>query len=259
MASPSSSLSVLLVGGPTAVLDYAGLRLLTDPTFDPPGDQAGGLTKLTGPAVGADDVGAIDAVLLSHDQHSDNLDVSGRAFLARAGRTLTTVDGRRALGRQRRGPRALGVDRARAPGGQRGHGHRRPGAARPRGLRARDRARGRLRAHGRRRCRRSTSAATTPPSTSCAPIAERLGPIELAVLFAGAVSIPQRFDGAYLTLSADAAAQAAQVLGARAVVPVHFEGWGHFTQGSAEVREAFESAGIGDRLVVPERGASVSV
>ena len=56
--SPPSSLSVLLVGGPTAVLEYAGLRLLTDPTFDPPGEQAGGLTKLTGPAVSADDVGA---------------------------------------------------------------------------------------------------------------------------------------------------------------------------------------------------------
>ena len=33
------SLSVLLVGGPTAVLEYAGLRLLTDPTFDPPGEH----------------------------------------------------------------------------------------------------------------------------------------------------------------------------------------------------------------------------
>ena len=63
------------------------------------------------------------------------------------------------------------------------------------------------------------------------------------MLFAGGVSIPQRFDGAYLTLSADAAAQAAQVLGARAVVPVHFEGWGHFTQGAAELREAFAEAG----------------
>ena len=42
-------------------------------------------------------------------------------------------------------------------------------------------------------------------------------------------------------------------------MPVHFEGWGHFTQGSAELREAFEAAGIGDRLVIPERGATVSV
>ena len=90
-------------------------------------------------------------------------------------------------------------------------------------------------------------------------IAERLGPIDVAVLFAGGVRIPQRFDGAYLTLSAERAAEAGRILGARAVVPVHFEGWAHFTQGSAELREAFEAAGIGDRLVVPERGASVSV
>ena len=26
------------VGGPTAILEVGGLRLLTDPTFDPPGD-----------------------------------------------------------------------------------------------------------------------------------------------------------------------------------------------------------------------------
>ena len=122
-----------LVGGPTAVLEYAGLRLLTDPTFDPPGEQAGGLTKLTGPAVSADDVGAIDAVLLSHDQHADNLDVSGRAFLARAGRTLTTPLGAERLGgnasASSRGPRSSSSAR---PGGA-VTAHRRPRAARARG------------------------------------------------------------------------------------------------------------------------------
>jgi L-ascorbate metabolism protein UlaG (beta-lactamase superfamily) len=90
-------------------------------------------------------------------------------------------------------------------------------------------------------------------------IAERTGPIELAVLFCGGVSLPHRFDGAYLTLSADAAAQAAEVLGVRAVVPVHFEGWAHFTQGADELRAAFAAAGIADLLVVPEPGASVSL
>ena len=169
MASPSSSLSVLLVGGPTAVLEYAGLRLLTDPTFDPPGEQAGGLTKLTGPAVSADDVGAIDAVLLSHDQHSDNLD-RRRARVPRArGAHADHHHGRRAPGRQRRRPRAVGVDRARAPGRRRGHGHRRPGAARPRRQRARDRARGRLRAHRRRRPDALRQRRQRLPSTSCAP------------------------------------------------------------------------------------------
>ena len=34
------TLTALLVGGPTAVLEYGGLRLLTDPTFDPPGRRS---------------------------------------------------------------------------------------------------------------------------------------------------------------------------------------------------------------------------
>jgi L-ascorbate metabolism protein UlaG (beta-lactamase superfamily) len=88
-------------------------------------------------------------------------------------------------------------------------------------------------------------------------IAERTGPIELAVLFCGGVSVPYRFDGAYLTLSADAAAQAAQVLGVRSVVAVHFEGWAHFTQGADDLRSAFAAAGIAERLVVPEPGTSL--
>ncbi|HEX5899850.1 MAG TPA: MBL fold metallo-hydrolase [Solirubrobacteraceae bacterium] len=259
MASPSTILSVLLVGGPTAVLEYGGLRLLTDPTFDAPGEQAGGLTKLTGPAVSAEEVGPIDAVLLSHDQHSDNLDVSGRAFLARAGRTLTTT-----AGAERLGGNAVGLEPWAALELERPAGG---GTVTVAAVPAQ---------HGPEGCEPVTGpvvgfvlTAQDAPTLYVSgdnasvdvvrTIAERLGPIELAVLFAGGVSIPQRFDGAYLTLSAERAAQAAEVLGARAVVPVHFEGWAHFTQGSAELREAFEAAGIGDRLVVPERGASVSV
>ena len=41
-------LGIQLVGGPTAILEYGGLRLLTDPTFSPPGTYTG-LTKLTAP------------------------------------------------------------------------------------------------------------------------------------------------------------------------------------------------------------------
>jgi L-ascorbate metabolism protein UlaG (beta-lactamase superfamily) len=39
----------------------AGLRWLTDPTLSPPGEYEGGLVKTTGPAIGADELGAIDA------------------------------------------------------------------------------------------------------------------------------------------------------------------------------------------------------
>jgi hypothetical protein len=73
------SLSITLIGGPTALIEIDGFRLLTDPTFDQPGAYQlphVKLEKLTGPAMSARDVSAIDAVLLSHDQHSDNLDHS---------------------------------------------------------------------------------------------------------------------------------------------------------------------------------------
>src|SRR4051794_15171768 len=75
--------SLRLVGGPTALISYGGLRLLTDPTFDPPGDYPRPgteivLHKLTGPALPLEELGPIEAVLISHDHHSDNLDRAGR-------------------------------------------------------------------------------------------------------------------------------------------------------------------------------------
>jgi L-ascorbate metabolism protein UlaG (beta-lactamase superfamily) len=253
-----SALTVRLVGGPTAVLDYAGLRLLTDPTFDPPGEHAGGLTKLTGPAVGPDDVGVIDAVLLSHDHHSDNLDPGGRAFLPRAGRTLTTTDGAERLGGNAVGLAPWDTVELERPDVGPVTVTAVPALHGPEGS---DPVMGPVIGF----VLTADDAPTLYVSGDNASvdvvraIAERAGPIELAVLFCGGVSVAYRFDGAYLTLSADAAAQAAEALGARAVVPVHFEGWAHFTQGADELRSAFAVAGIADRLVVAEPGASVEL
>jgi hypothetical protein len=87
-------------------------------------------------------------------------------------------------------------------------------------------------------------------------IAERLGSIELAVLFAGAASVPA-VEG-ILTLSGERAAEAAQVLSARAA-PLHYEGWKHFSEGLAEIRRAFDAAGLADRLVVAEASRPIRV
>jgi len=88
---------IWVIGGPTAVLDIGGLRLVTDPTFDPPGSHprpdGPTLTKLTPPAARPEDLGAVDAVLLSHDQHADNLDGGGRAYLKGVPLTITTRSG----------------------------------------------------------------------------------------------------------------------------------------------------------------------
>ena len=80
--------AISVLGGPTTVVDIAGRRIVMDPTFDPPGVHAY-LTKTAGPAVSADALGPVDAVLISHDEHPDNLDDDGRRFALAAPLVLT--------------------------------------------------------------------------------------------------------------------------------------------------------------------------
>jgi len=94
---------VTYIGGPTALIEIAGVRFLTDPTFDSAGSEyttaVYTLRKTADPAITADALGPIDAVLLSHDHHFDNLDRSGRAMLPSARAVLTTKVGAERLGR----------------------------------------------------------------------------------------------------------------------------------------------------------------
>lgn len=80
--------AVTVLGGPTAVIDMGGLRIVSDPTFDEPGPQ-GYLTKTAGPAVSESALGPVDLVLVSHDLHPDNFDKRGRAFAGTAPLVLT--------------------------------------------------------------------------------------------------------------------------------------------------------------------------
>ncbi len=240
-----------LVGGPTALIRYGGLRWLTDPTLSPPGTYDG-LVKTTGPALAQDQLRPIDVVLLSHDHHADNLDPAGRELLTDAGRVLTTTAGSRRLGAGTTGLEPwdeLQLDEVRVTAVPALHGP--PGSERVTGpvigfvLAAP--GEGRLYVSG-----------DNASVDVVAQIAKRVGPIDVAVLFVGAVQIAQRFDGAFLTLSGERAAIATELLGARKVIPVHFEGWTHFTQGLDQVRSAFAGYGLSDRLLAAERGQSVS-
>jgi L-ascorbate metabolism protein UlaG (beta-lactamase superfamily) len=252
-----AALKLTLIGGPTAILEYAGLRWLTDPTFSPPGEHDD-LVKTTGPAVAPEGIEPIDVVLLSHDEHSDNLDPGGREFLPRAGRVLTTPEGAARLGGN-----ASGLEPWRSVELQRPNGAVVSVTAVPA-------------LHGPPGAEPVTGAVTgfvlggdglptvyvsgdNASLDVVREIAEHTETIDVAVLFAGAVQIPDIFDGAYLTLSSDLAAQASLILGAETVIAMHFEGWTHFTQGAEEVRAAFAGHGISERLRIPTRGEPVVV
>jgi L-ascorbate metabolism protein UlaG (beta-lactamase superfamily) len=244
--------AVTLVGGPTAILEYGGQRLLTDPTFDPPGDypSAGvALHKLTGPALGPDEVGPVDAVLLSHDQHPDNLDTSGRAFLDRVATVLSTVDAASRL------DRVTGLETWQT---------HRIGAVEVTGLPARHGPVGAEALSGAVTgfLLRAEDAPTVYVSGDNAAvevvqqIVDRVGAIDVAVLFAGAANVG-RFGDADLTLNARTAVEAARMLGDAVIVPVHAEGWHHFSETRERLVREFEYAGLASRLRVPTPGERI--
>ena len=95
----SNSFLATYVGGPTVIIELAGLRIMTDPTLDPAGVYDLGHITLEKYKDPADvDVDKIDLVLLSHDQHQDNLDDAGRELLTRTPKVYTTVIGADRLG-----------------------------------------------------------------------------------------------------------------------------------------------------------------
>jgi L-ascorbate metabolism protein UlaG (beta-lactamase superfamily) len=250
-------LSIQLVGGPTAILEYGGLRWLTDPALSPPGEY-GGLTKLTGPALDVTAQDPIDVVLVSHHHHADNLDPAGQAFLPSAGRVLSTMDAQEALGGNVLGMAPWDeVEIERPDGGgavtvtavQAQHG--------PDGS---DAIQGQvlgfvLSAPGLDTIYFSGDNASRDVVRS---IVEGTGEIPVAILNAGAVQLA-KYGGAYLTLSADHAADVARILGARVVIPLHFEGWAHFTQGADALVAAFKGNSLADRLIMLERGQRAEV
>lgn len=85
-------------------------------------------------------------------------------------------------------------------------------------------------------------------------IAERFSPVDTAILFAGAPRFDVLFDGALIVLDSTQTAEAAKILDARRVVPVHYDSWAHFTEGRDELVGAFTAAGLLDYLDLGDRG-----
>jgi L-ascorbate metabolism protein UlaG (beta-lactamase superfamily) len=258
MSSPDAVL-VQTIGGPTAVIELAGLRIVTDPTFDEPrayeAEGAPTLRKTTGPAVPAGAVGPLGLALVSHDHHPDNLDGAGRELLQSIPLVLTTVAGAERLGGTARGLEPFEATQVELPGGGRLTVTAVPAQHGPDGT---DHLTGpvigfHLAGDGLPRVYVSGDNASLDVVRE---IVDRLGTPDVAVLFAGAVRIDGLFDRALLTLDNAGAAEAARILDARVVVPIHHEGWGHFTEGVGGMVEAFADAGLSDRLRVVEPGAA---
>jgi L-ascorbate metabolism protein UlaG (beta-lactamase superfamily) len=250
------SLSITLIGGPTALIEIDGFRLLTDPTFDAPRTYQLGhvkLEKLSGPALAEDAIGEIDAVLLSHDQHADNLDESGKHFLLKAKRVLTTEVGAKRLGGHAEGlapwasvelsknGRSLTITATPARHGPAGI---EPLAGDVIGfvLAAKDH-------------RPIYVSGDTVWYDGVAEVARRFK-AGVVMPFAGAAQTRGPF---HLTMDTNDTIETARAFPDATIVPLHTDGWAHFKQNADDLRTSFETLGFGSRLKLLEPGVKTVI
>jgi len=255
----SNLLTATFVGGPTLHFSYAGLTFLTDPTFDPPREYVSGpivLRKLAGPAVPAPALGPIDVVLLSHDQHADNLDVAGRAFLRQVVTVLSTttaalrMEGVRGLipwqQYELARPNLSSVTVTAVPA-QHGPVGCEPVSGPVIGFV--------LEADEWPTVYVSGDNASVDV---LAEVTERFPSIAVAVLFVGAANVG-RFGDHNVTLGSSDAKAVAALLGAAVVVPVHAQDWAHFSEPLSAFEQAYRAVAVEGRLVVLPRGGRTSI
>lgn len=82
--------------------------------------------------------------------------------------------------------------------------------------------------------------------------------VTVAVLNMGAAKVAPAGD-APLTFTAAGAVEFARTAPDASIVPLHFEGWEHFSESRGDTEQAFDAAGLSERLVWPTAGAPLSL
>jgi L-ascorbate metabolism protein UlaG (beta-lactamase superfamily) len=235
------------LGGPTVLLELGGWRILTDPTFDPPGRRYGfgwgtSSTKTAGPALEPEAIGPIDVLLLSHDHHADNLDQRGRDLLPAVGTVFTTRAGARRLAAANVvGLRAGATRTLQSPGKERlairatpcrhGPPFSRPVAGSVIGfaLRLGDGP--------------AVSVWMTGHTVLHRPVRRLAGRLHVDVLLVhlGGVRFARTGRLRYSMDGRDAT-RLLRLLRPRVAVPVHYDGWSHFSEPAAQLRGTLDRA-----------------
>jgi L-ascorbate metabolism protein UlaG (beta-lactamase superfamily) len=250
-----NTINALYIGGPTAIIEIGGFRFITDPTFDPAGSSyslAGGkviLEKSQGPA--KTDIGKIDFVLLSHDQHSDNLDNAGRILLNEVTHTFTTKTGNKRLGGTSIGLDPWDSHSLSSPDGTHITITATPARHGPAGIEpvSGDVIGFVLTIEGESK-HEIYITGDTVFYEGVEAVAKKYTP-DLIFIFAGAARTRGPFN---LTMSTNDAIDTASAFPGATIIPLHYEGWKHFSQNVADLEKSFEFLGIRDRLKILKAG-----
>ena len=249
-----TSFAATFLGGPTVIIEIGGLRIMTDPTLDPKGAYAEingkiGEQKTEGPAM--EDVGKIDLVLLSHDQHYDNLDNKGRELLSSVGATLTTKG---SAERVKQG--SIGLDpwdehKLNTPDGDDIIITATPARHGPPGIEiiTGDVIGFLLDVRGSRNFQIYITGDTVYYE-GITEVSKRFKP-QYVFVFAGAARPRGPFD---LTMTSNDALETADAFPDAIMIPIHTEGWSHYTENNELISEAFKMLNLSKKLLVLEPG-----
>jgi hypothetical protein len=83
-------------------------------------------------------------------------------------------------------------------------------------------------------------------------------PIGAALLFAGAARVPE-VGPDHLTFTARELVEASRACPGALIVPLHIEGWQHYSESRTDVEAAFASAGLSDRVRLVKPGQTITL
>jgi L-ascorbate metabolism protein UlaG (beta-lactamase superfamily) len=250
------------------LIDINGFRIVTDPAFDEAGNsyQSGSgriLNKTGSPAVHPVELANTDLVLLSHDQHKDNLDNSGREFIRTVPRVISTREAKERLEMDS----VTGIDEwetvsivtdkvpgLRITGTPAQHAStvemsRISGHVLGFILEWEGQEKGALYISG-----------DTVYFEGIEEITSRYK-IDTAILHIGKAGFPKLLPDIHLTFTAAEAIKTAKLFNVNKMIPTHMEGWEHFQESPSEAHDQIRGAGLEDKLVwlVPGRPTDINI
>jgi len=248
------------------LIDINGFRIVTDPAFDAAGGTyqsgSGRILKKTGsPALHPSELGHVDLVLLSHDQHKDNLDDSGREFLNMVPQIVSTKEARERLGLTTVTGiddwGSVSIDTDKIPGltitgtpcmhGSDEELHHIAGHVLGFILEWDGQENGVLYISG-----------DTVFFKGIEEVAERFT-VDTAILHIGRAGFPAQIGDRYLTFTTEEAIHTAKMMHVNKLIPTHQEGWAHFLESRAQSKAQILAAGLGDKLVWLTAGQPVEI
>jgi len=249
------SISVTHFGTATVLLEIGGTRILTDPVFGEKGISDSVMripgtkyTKLTDSIVKYEDVLPLDYILLSHDQHIDNLDSEGRKLFNHVKKIITTKAAAKRIKHNTIGLTDFQSVELDLKNGQKleliatpcRHG---PPLSLPFVgpvigfiLKWKDQADGALYISG-----------DTVLFNGINEIAQRYK-ISLALLHFGAAKM-KISNCLHYTFTANEGLKAAEILNPKTIIPIHYEGWSHFSDSKKEVIDTFSKSLLEKKLL----------